>query len=289
MIAIPLLWGQALALVVTKEFDWLWFAVIHVFGALCQVYALYLNDYADESLDRLNDSYWLSGGSRVIPDGLLSGAQLYRASFVVLCCLLLVCALAFAEGRIWMPLLGVLAIVLGWAYSLAPIKSSYRGFGEIHQGLTCGAYLPITAFYLQTGSLTGFPWLMLLPVCLIFYAGNIITALPDVSSDKMGGKKTYPVRHGGERARRDALLILLLAYLLIVAPGVSSLGILSGLVIASPALVLLLYVLQSGWVKNAEAENRSLCKRYVFFTTMSQLWVMCSWTVLLFWVGLNDA
>ena len=289
MIAIPLLWGQALALVVTSQFAWQWFFAIHVFGLLTQVYILYLNDYADEAIDRLNETYWLSGGSRVIPDEHLSGQQLFRGAIVALFFLLVVSAICFALGRTWMPLLAVAAVILGWTYSLAPFQSSYRGFGELHQSLSCGVYLPVMAFYLQSGTLQNFPWLYLLPVCLVFFAGNIITAIPDIASDRMGNKKTYPVRHGGEKARRDALLLLLVACLLIAVLSAVSARLVSGLVISVPPIVLLLYVYRSGLVQNADAENRLLCKRYIVLTVACQLWVMVMWTIFLFEHGLREA
>ncbi|MGB1582129.1 MAG: prenyltransferase, partial [Nevskiales bacterium] len=201
MIAIPLLFGQALALVAGESFNWQWFALIHVFGLLCQIYILYLNDYADEALDRINQSYWLSGGSRVIPEGHLTGQQLYAASFIALGGLLVLSAVGYTLGRGWMPALTGLALVLGWSYSLAPIKASYRGYGELHQAFSCAVFLPVMGFYLQVGSLVAFPWALLLPLVLIFFAANIITALADATSDKLGGKQTYPVRHGDARAR----------------------------------------------------------------------------------------
>lgn len=289
MIAIPLLWGQAVALVTTSQFAWQWFFVIHVFGFLTQVYILYLNDYADEAIDRLNETYWLSGGSRVIPDGLLSGQQLFKGAMVALFFLLVVSAICFALGRIWMPLLGVTAVILGWTYSLSPLKASYRGVGELHQSLCCGVYLPVMAFYLQSGSLENFPWMYLLPVCLIFFASNIVTAIPDVATDRMGNKKTYPVRHGGVKARRDALQLLLVACLLIAVLSAVSARLVSGLVICVPPIVLLLYVYQSGLVQNADAEYRVLCKRYIVLTVACQLWLMMMWTIFLFEHGLREA
>lgn len=289
MIAIPLLWGQALALVTTNHFSWQWFIVIQVFGLLTQVYILYLNDYADESIDRLNDTYWLSGGSRVIPDGHLSGQQLFNGAKVALFFLLLISAACFVFDRPWMLPLGGVAVVLGWTYSLAPLQSSYRGFGELHQSLSCGLFLPVMAFYLQSGTLESFPWWYLLPVCLIFFAGNIVTAIPDVDSDRMGNKRTYPVRHGGEKARRDAVALILAACVLIVGLSTLSTGLISGLMVSGPGVVLVLYVYQSGLIQTAHAENRVLCQRYIVLMTASQAWVMVTWTLFLFWHGLLQA
>ena len=127
MIFIPLLAGQALAFRIHGVFDWSWFFHLELYGILYQIYVLYINDYADEELDRDNHTYWLSGGSRVIPQGKLSGQALWIGSWVILCFLL-------AQALYWgvalqrpgMPLLMIGAVGLGWAYSLPPLRLSRR-------------------------------------------------------------------------------------------------------------------------------------------------------------------
>ena len=262
------------------------------FGALCQAYALYLNDYADETLDRRNESYWLSGGSRVIPDGLLRGSQLYGAALGLAGGLVLLGLLAWVGGRPWMPVLTLTALALGWSYSLAPVRASYGGFGELHQAVSCGVLLPVIGYYLQSGTLVTFPWPVLLPLALIYFASNIVTALPDVSSDRQGGKRSYPVRHGTARARTHALLLLGAAYLLVLLVDVRLFGgSWFGLLCVAPAVALLFYAAQrSGQPPEQQTEarpaleQRSL-KRYMTATLGSQGWVLLTWTILLFWRG----
>ena len=280
MIALPLLWGQAIALSQTGAFHWGWFAFIHGYGMLCQIYILYLNDYADEAVDRLNDGYWFSGGSRVIPNALLSGKHVYRASFVIAFALLLLATIAMANDRPWaIPLIGA-SLFAAWNYSLKPMRSSYRGIGELHQGMSCGVLLPVIAFYLQTGHFAGFPWRLLLPFGLIFFAGNIVTALMDTAADTQGGKRTYPVRHGEYSARRDALLILLVAYALTAKLNLSNgMPWPMTMLTVGPALLLLIYIERCGLLKAADSVNRNVCKRFILLTSLSQLWVLILWTI----------
>ena len=293
MIALPLLWGQGLALVSNAQFDWLWFAMIHLFGVGIQIYSLYLNDYADEATDRLNQSYWLSGGSRVIPDGQLSGRQLYFASLVVVFGLFLLSAVAYQYGRNAMPALTCLAAFLGWSYSLAPIKSSYQGYGELHQAISCGVVLPVIAFYMQSGSLANFPWLLLFPTGLLFFAGNIVTALPDQASDAQSNKQSYPVRHGHGQAQHDAIIMLVIAYalgVLLYAPWSDSW--LGTFVIFAPAFLLLLPAQRAKQARAQDAIKSSvgsndLDKRFILLLTLSQAWVMTLWTGWLFWDGVT--
>lgn len=289
MIALPLLWGQALALLLTGQFSASMLIVILCFGVFFQIYILYLNDFADEDIDRNNHTFWLSGGSRVIPDALLSGQSLFVGALIAMVILALISVGSGLMGRPWMFLLGALALFVGWTYSLRPIRSSYSGFGEMHQALSCGALLPLTAYYLQLGSLEALVWPLLIPGCLIFFAGNIITALLDSPSDRDGGKRTYAVRHGERRARRDAVLILGSAYVAVaVLSGPWMSGPWPSVLVSGPALALLIYVVSSGLLSDADVANRSACKRFVLISTLSQAWVLTTWTGLFFWQGFDS-
>lgn len=284
MIALPLLWGQAIALLATGQFSITWLALTLLFGAANQVHILYLNDYADEAVDKLNKNYWLSGGSRVIPEAQLSGEQLYKASFIALAVMLIIGLVAAYFGRVWMLPLTVAAGLLGWCYSLKPLRSSYRGFGEAHQAVCCGLLLPITGFYLQTGSLTDFAWLSTMPLMMIFFAGNIVTALLDTDADRQGRKRTFPVRHGEKSARKSALAILLSAYLVgLVIAASTHISISLSCLVFLPALGLLAYSMYTGLLESADSSNRESCKRFVALTTTSQIWVIALWVSAIFW------
>lgn len=212
MIALPLWFGQLLGGRQSGGFDWLQFGLLTGFGVLLQAYILYLNDFADERSDRLNEDYFLSGGSRVIPSGQLTGKQLLRGALVALALLMALGAvhsLVFARLDAWLAY--ALAALLGWAYSLPPASASYRGWGELLQAFSCGVVLPVLGYHAQTGTLADMPWASLLPVALLFYASNIVTALPDVAADGQCNRRTYPIRRGEHAARRDVGLLLLAA------------------------------------------------------------------------------
>jgi 1,4-dihydroxy-2-naphthoate octaprenyltransferase len=285
MIFIPLLAGQALAFRIHGVFDWSWFFHLVLYGILYQIYVLYINDYADEELDRDNHTYWLSGGSRVIPQGKLSGQALWFGSWVILG-LLLAQALYWGVGlkRPGMSLLMIGAVGLGWAYSLPPLRLSCRGHGEILQGVGCGVLLTLTGFYTQVGSLESFPWMAGVPLFLIFYAGNIITALHDYPADLAGNKRTYPVRLGQRRSRKHILALLFCAYILIswVTPNLTNPVSLFALA-QTPSLLILLIVKSKGWLERGDIENTDECQKFVLWTTLSQVWLLLAWITSLFW------
>ncbi|MEM1261441.1 MAG: prenyltransferase [Pseudomonadota bacterium] len=277
MIFVPLLLGQLFALAVHNRFSWHAFVLTHLFGMLYQVYLLYTNDHADEVTDKSNQQFFLSGGSRVLPQGKLRANNLLLGARVVLVSLVLLTGVvALYHDRPWLPagLLG--AVALCWAYNRKPLQLSYRGHGEVLQGLGCGVVLPLIGYYMQNGSLHGFPWWTLLPLFLVFYAGNIITALPDFCSDQTSRKNTIPVRYGQQSARYLAVLLLAMAYVSLVGvePAIGS-GARASIVL--PSLFVLLVVVGSGFIRTADVSNFLRCKAFVAAISASQAWFLCAW------------
>lgn len=283
MILVPLLIGQAMAFRYGNTFGWVLLGYSIAFGALFQLYLLYTNDHADEAIDKTNHQHWLSGGSRVLPEGKLTGDQLLAGSRVALVVLVvLVGSLAVFADRPLMLVASVLAVALCWAYNRPPMQWSYRGRGDVLQGMGCGVLLPLIGYYLQVGTVFGFPWPTLVPLFLIFYAGNMVTALPDFASDVNGGKRTFPVRHGQARARWTILGTLAVAFAsLPVVSSVLPAWILAG--IAGPSVAILVGVVVSGLVKRADVAEFPQCLAFVNWISVSQAWFLCAWISALFW------
>ena len=198
----PLLLGQAAAWHVTGCFRWLWFAAALLWGVLDHLFVVFSNDFADEGADSGRRTL-LSGGSGVIPEGKLTPREVERAAQGAAMTLLLYsCALALA-GRTWTPFYGLAALLLMWLYSFAPVRLSYRGGGELLQGIGVGIGLPSLGYYLQTEDVLAPGW-VLGPAMLLGICSNVLTALPDVEDDTRAHKRTWPVRHGTPSARRFA-------------------------------------------------------------------------------------
>ncbi len=285
MIFVPLLLGQALVFDVQGRLSWTFFLYAMLFGLIYQVFLLYLNDVADEVVDGTNDRYFLSGGSRVLPDGKLRRQDLLlgaRVAFVALAGLAAWVAVVLDRPGF---LAGTgLAVFLAWAYNSKPLQLSYRGHGEILQGLGCGVVLPLIGFYLQQGSVLGFPWAVLLPLYLIFHAGNIVTALPDTPSDRAGGKKTVPVRRGELTARRSALKLLALACICVVIVNLHRPWIVLAILVV-PATLVLAGVVLSGLLSRANTSDFAGCRQFVTWVSASQAWLLCAWLGALFMGG----
>lgn len=201
-IVIPLLLGQVAAWHVVGRFSWLWLVASLVWGALDHLFVVFSNDFADREADTGSRTP-LSGGSGVIPEGKLAPLQVERAAQIAALSLLLFsCALTLA-GRTWTPFYGLAALLLMWLYSFHPVRLSYRGGGELLQGIGVGVGLPSLGYYLQTETAFAPGW-VILPAMLLGVCSNVLTALPDVSDDARAAKRTWPVRHGVASARRFA-------------------------------------------------------------------------------------
>ncbi|MEL7296829.1 MAG: prenyltransferase [Pseudomonadota bacterium] len=287
MILLPLLLGQGFALDTGATLSWPLSVLAVSFAALFQAYLLYTNDAADAQIDQTNGQYWLSGGSRVVPEGKLSNLQLQRGADVALVMLWLICGyLAVFADRPWMLAALVASVALSWSYHRPPLRLSYRGHGEVVQGLGCGALLPLVGFYLQRGDLTDFPWLSLITLYGFFHAGHIITALPDYASDLVGGKRTIPVRHGQKTARIGAMVLLTIVYASLWLAQ-ATLGWPSIAIIGAPSLLILVGVRLSGLLYDSDVSRFAKCRQFVTWLTISQAWFLFAWTFAVYAGGMR--
>lgn len=223
-IAPPILLGQALAVFQGAAFDPFLFALAHGFGVLDHLAIVFTNDVADREGDALHDAPTpFSGGSRVLQEGLLRPRQLARAASGCALALVVLSGVGVLVERPVLPLFALAALALLGAYSLPPLRLSYRGQGEILQGLGVGLVLPLLGFYAQSGALASAPWALLSALVVLGVASNVLTALPDLTADRAVEKRTWPVRRGEGKAARDALVLLATGLVLAnqVAPNVS--------------------------------------------------------------------
>jgi 1,4-dihydroxy-2-naphthoate octaprenyltransferase len=218
-IAPPILFGQALALATTGHFSWTALAVAQAFGIVDHLVIVFTNDYADRDADALNDRPTpFSGGSRVLPEKLIE-PRIIRA-FAMACAVLLV-AISVASSVPSLPWLAFTALALIAAYSLPPLRLSYRGGGELLQGLGVGVVLPLVGIASQRGSIAGsLP--LLVPTFVLGVAGNVLTSIPDANADRLANKRSPAARWGDARARLASIALhaagLVLGTLLLPLP-----------------------------------------------------------------------
>ncbi|HEX7668296.1 MAG TPA: prenyltransferase [Polyangiaceae bacterium] len=261
-IAVPLIYGQALAYAVHGTFRWRLFLLVQLFGVFDCLMVVFGNDAVDWRADVRNTTFnRFSGGSRVVPLGLLTPFALAQASLLSLLGLGATSVFfVFREGHAWMVVLAAISAHIFWVYGFPPFRLSYRGGGEVLQGLGMGLVLPVVGFYGQANTLEGLRAATLFPAFLLGVAGHITTSLPDTPSDAEAGKRTFPVCRGESAARHTSLALIAIAAL---ATPLAVLGKGVGGFIAVAIGALLVLTRNLGLASRADATDRPSCERFV--------------------------
>jgi len=196
-----------------------------------------LNEYYDYSTDAANkDFHRLSGGSRVLPLGLVHRRYAAIAAYIFLALATgigLLLYFYFHTGPLTIPL-GAVAIFIGYFYTAAPFKWSYRGVGEITIAFSCGWLATITGYYLQAGHFDAVAMLASLPGSVSVFLVILINEIPDIRSDKLSGKNNLVVRLGREKAG------VLYAVLLVICLAIIIVNVFFGVPVMSAFLAIIL-------------------------------------------------
>lgn len=180
-----------------------------------QLMTHYSNDYFDLPADRANTSstHW-SGGSRVLPEGLLP-AWTALAGALTLAALALAAVLVlglFIQPSPWTFILPLLALLLAWEYSAPPLRLHSRGFGELTVALIVPVLTPLVGYTFQVGSPGWLPLLAAFPLACFQVCMVISVNLPDARGDRKVDKRTLVIQLGPAGAARLYLGCLALAY-----------------------------------------------------------------------------
>jgi 1,4-dihydroxy-2-naphthoate octaprenyltransferase len=169
-----------------------------------------VNDYHDalNGTDGVNTEriFPFTGGSRFIQNGVLSERETALLGYALLLAVIpggLLLALSSGWGLIPIGLVGLL---LGWAYSAPPLKLNSRGLGEL---CVAAGFLGVVvgADYAQRGGWDSTPFAAGLPYALLVTNLLFINQFPDRSADLRAGKRHWVARLSPNRARWGYLLI----------------------------------------------------------------------------------
>jgi len=221
----------------------------------------YSNDYFDLEADRANPTptNW-SGGSRILPNGLISPHSALRTAQIlglIAICTALILAFIVVPAPLTVPLLA-LALFLAWFYSAPPLRLHWRGLGELSGALLIPGLTPLIGFYLQAQHLDILPFLAVSPLCCLQFAMLLAIDFPDAAGDEQVGKRTLVVRLGAKNAVRLYCAVLLLSYLmlpLLIAAGLPVLVAL-GVFLLSPLTLAQLWRIRCGDYMNPARWNR---------------------------------
>ncbi len=156
-----------------------------------------LNDYSDalNGTDAINTEriYPFTGGSRFIQNGVLTMTQTAYFGYLLLGSAVL--------GGIWLSwlagpellVIGALGVLIGWAYSAAPLRFNSRGLGELCV-LTGFLGIVVGADFVQRRDFSSQPFVIGLPYALLVTNLLYINQFPDRKADAAAGKRHLVVR-----------------------------------------------------------------------------------------------
>ncbi len=196
--------------------------VLSLIGAVCINAGTNLaNDYFDykSGCDLVDTDFSspFSGGSGLLPRGVLNPRKVYIASLVsFLFASLIGIFLALTRGWIIVAL-GLIGVFSGYFYTtqLAP-----RGIGELIVGINCGSLVVIGSYYVQTQTIALEPIVASIPLGILILEVLWINEIPDYYADVKAGKTTLVTRIGRKKAI-DVYGMLMFSTYAVVLLGVS--------------------------------------------------------------------
>lgn len=216
---LPFLLGGVIAWSQGYTINWIVLILSMIAVTFIMLMTFLINEYYDYDTDVINKTFHkLSGGSRVLPMGLIPRHHSLIAAHVCLLIAVIIGLLLhfwLKTGPYTIPL-GALAIFIGYFYTAKPVQWSYRGLGEIAIWFSCGWLATITGYYLQTGHIGLVATLASLPGATSVFLLILINEIPDINSDRLVGKRNLAVRLGKEKAATLYSILLILCFLNII-------------------------------------------------------------------------
>jgi len=164
----------------------------------------YANEYADYETDSLTRRTLYSGGSGVLPSGLVARELALQASAACIVLGLVLQMLGVLYGFLsWSGMVGlIVGAFFGYMYSLPPMKLSYRGLGELDNSLLGGVGAPMLAYINLGGRLDASTLATCIPFTLLVFNNLLASTWPDREADRKADKLTLATLWNKRTLRR---------------------------------------------------------------------------------------
>lgn len=178
-----------------------------------------LNDYWDykRQIDTDTQRTKFSGGTGVLPEGLLKPQQVYRAGMLMLIIGSAVGAFFIFERGITIAVILGFAIVSIYFYSTRIVDS---GLGEVFVAIK-GAMIVLGTYFVQSSHITSEPVIAGIVSGVLSSTVLFVNSFPDYDADKKHGRKTLVIVLGKDKASSTIWVFPGIIYGIIVAGVVS--------------------------------------------------------------------
>ncbi len=178
-------------------------------SVLIQVGTNYANDYFD--FVKGTDTDERLGPARATQTGLVTPAEMKRATMVVFAAALIVGAYLVWRGGWPIVAIGLSAIACGVLYTGGPFPLGYLGIADVFVLVFFGPVAVAGTYWVQARSIDAYPLIAGLAPGLLSVALLTVNNLRDVDGDAEAGKKTLAVRFGPAFAKVEYLFCVLAA------------------------------------------------------------------------------
>ena len=193
--------------------------IFDLFLTFCGVLALHasvdlLNDYWDfkRGIDTLTPKTKMSGGTGVLPEGLLEPKSVYRVGIIFLVIGSIIGAYFVYTDGIIIAIILAFAIISIYFYSTKIVDS---GLGEFFVAVK-GGMIVIGTFFIQSNTLTLEIVFGGITVGVLSSLVLFIASFPDHDADKSKGRKTLVIALGKNKAKNVFWIFPMIAYITIV-------------------------------------------------------------------------
>lgn len=216
----PIVFGTVFAYYWEHRFNG-WRFLLVIIGTLLVQGGLNLaNDYFDNlsGNDELTKPTPVSGGSRVIQEGLLKPETMILVSIICfLGATLIGLYLNFTLKGNFILIFGIIGMILAFFYSAPPLKIGYRsGLGELSCAIGIGPIIILGAYYVQTETFSLPALLVSLPLGILIGLVLLINEFPDYEADQQVHKNTLVVTCGPQKAAFIIVGFLAITYIITV-------------------------------------------------------------------------
>jgi 1,4-dihydroxy-2-naphthoate octaprenyltransferase len=181
-----------------------------------QLMTHYSNEYYDLETDRLTgaDRTFFSGGSGVLPSGILAPQVARRAMIVCAIVGLVFIAIATTQVSLIAPL-SLIGMISAWFYSAPPIRLVGTGWGELSSAIIVTVLTPLIGYGFQAGRIDFGVLAICLPLMLLYLSMVVGFEMPDFAADAATNKRTLTVRWGKNAAGGLEVASMALAFIVI--------------------------------------------------------------------------
>jgi 1,4-dihydroxy-2-naphthoate octaprenyltransferase len=211
---IAVLLGVSIVYYQTAEFN-ASFTILILAGVVFLHFSIdLLNDYWDyvKGIDTMTKRTKYSGGTGVLPSGLLKARHVYIAGllFLVLGSLIGIYFIVLRG-----PLIGIILGIAVFSVYTYSSKLVYSGLGETFVTIK-SALIVFGTYYVLTNSVEFIPFYNGIILGVLSGCVLLVTSFPDFDADKSKGRKTLAINLGKEHSIRLFPILLISPYIMII-------------------------------------------------------------------------